>query len=132
LQKTYREEDKQMHDIILITGSVHFAITLDPTIWIFDDRRFELAERISGAVGLAIPFTPFLNNAEPFLDATKVICHRREAASVELTLEQAKSAYLCFARDGKPIKEGGPALLFLEDGSNKMEPVDYIQRLEVK
>ncbi|UOY88884.1 peptidyl-prolyl cis-trans isomerase [Bacillus glycinifermentans] len=29
-------------EIITITGNVKYAITLDPSVWIFDDRKFEL------------------------------------------------------------------------------------------
>ncbi|MBA4537928.1 peptidyl-prolyl cis-trans isomerase [Bacillus aquiflavi] len=31
-----------MESIILITGKVNFSITLDPGVWIFDDRRIDL------------------------------------------------------------------------------------------
>jgi hypothetical protein len=31
-----------VNDIILITGNVNYTITLDPTVWIFDDRKVEL------------------------------------------------------------------------------------------
>ncbi len=120
-----------MHDIILITGNTKFKITLDPTIWIFDDRRFELSDKIPEASGLAIEFAPFFSNAEPSPEATKVICHRHEREDIELSIEQVKSAYLCFAIEGKPVKEDGPALLYLADGSNKEKPINFIQELEI-
>ncbi|RBW69417.1 peptidyl-prolyl cis-trans isomerase [Bacillus taeanensis] len=31
-----------MSDIVLLTGNVDYTITLDPTVWIFDDRKIEL------------------------------------------------------------------------------------------
>ncbi|MCG3090233.1 peptidyl-prolyl cis-trans isomerase [Sporosarcina cyprini] len=31
-----------METIIPVTGNVKFSITLDPTVWIFDDRRLDL------------------------------------------------------------------------------------------
>jgi hypothetical protein len=31
-----------MSDVILITGNVKFTITLDPGVWIFDDRKIDL------------------------------------------------------------------------------------------
>ena len=37
-----------MEFIIPITGAVKFNITLDPTVWIFDDRRIDLAEFFEG------------------------------------------------------------------------------------
>ena len=33
-----------MNSIVTITGNVHFPITLDPSVWIFDDRRIDLDE----------------------------------------------------------------------------------------
>lgn len=32
-----------MPDIILLTGKVNYTITLDPTSWIFDDRKVDLS-----------------------------------------------------------------------------------------
>jgi hypothetical protein len=32
----------EMDNIILITGKVKFTITLDPSVWIFDDRKVDL------------------------------------------------------------------------------------------
>ncbi|MCG5103612.1 hypothetical protein [Oceanobacillus alkalisoli] len=34
--------------IIPLKGNVKFPITLDPTVWIFDDRRIKFAEAFSG------------------------------------------------------------------------------------
>jgi len=31
-----------MAEVIVITGAVTYPITLDPSVWIFDDRKFEL------------------------------------------------------------------------------------------
>ncbi|WP_019122756.1 hypothetical protein [Brevibacillus massiliensis] len=31
-----------MADVIVIKGAVRFGITLDPSVWIFDDRKFDL------------------------------------------------------------------------------------------
>jgi hypothetical protein len=37
-----RGEDALMSDIIMLTGKVKFTITLDPGVWIFDDRKIDL------------------------------------------------------------------------------------------
>lgn len=120
-----------MNSIILITGLVKFTINLDPSIWIIDDRRFSLEERLDDVEGLAMELAPFLENAEPDPTATHVICHRSTGDDVKLTIEQAKSSYLCFAKQNKPIRDGGPALLYLADGSNKEAPIDFITKLEL-
>ncbi|WP_391208324.1 peptidyl-prolyl cis-trans isomerase [Psychrobacillus sp. L4] len=38
-----------MESIIPIKGAVKFNITLDPTVWIFDDRRIDLDDFFSGS-----------------------------------------------------------------------------------
>jgi hypothetical protein len=120
-----------MHDIILITGNVKFNITLDPTIWIFDDRRFELADRITETEGLAIEIEPFILHAEPAENTTKAVCHLEDGENITISLATLLSSYLCFAIDGKPVKDGGPALLYFADGSNKENPIKGIKQIEL-
>lgn len=120
-----------MNEIILIQGKVKYQINLDPSLWIFDDRRFEMSEQFPGVVGLGMEFGPFLKNAEPAEDATKLVIHQRGGGRVILPLEHAYKSVLQFARAGKPIRPDGPALLFLADGSNQDRPVDCIEKMEV-
>lgn len=120
-----------MHDIILITGKVQFTINIDPTVFIFDEKRFDLSQRIPETEGLAMELWPLIERAEPSAEATKVICHRYQGDAVEISLSQAKEAYLCFAKNGKRIIEGGPAVIYLADGSNRDQPIDFIDRLEI-
>lgn len=120
-----------MSEVILITGKVKFRINLDPTLWILDKRRFSLNERLDGVDGWAMELSPFLEKAEPEHDVTKVICHRSNAEPVSLPYAEAASAFLCFAKEGKPIREGGPALLYLADGSNKENPLSHLTQLEL-
>jgi hypothetical protein len=120
-----------MHSVILITGKVEFQINLDPTVWIFDERKFPLEERLPGVEGLAMELGIFINHAQPHPEATKVICHRSQGEPITLSLEQVRTAYLCFAKENRPIREGGPALLYLADGSNKDHPIDFLTQLEI-
>ncbi|MBA4492878.1 hypothetical protein ACFO25_08690 [Paenactinomyces guangxiensis] len=120
-----------MNPTILITGKVKFRISLDPSIWIIDDRHFPLSDLIPGTEGLAMKLAPFLQNAEPSPDATHVICHRSQGEPVILQMKEAAAALMCFAKENKPIRDGGPALLYLADGSNKEKPVDFLTHLEV-
>lgn len=120
-----------MSGIILITGKVKYRINLDPTVWIFDKRRFQLSERFEGIEGLAMELRPFLENAEPEEDVRQVVCHRSQGEKVILSYEEAASAYLCFAKNNKPIRDGGPALLYLADGSNKDQPLSHLTELEL-
>ncbi|PTM59914.1 hypothetical protein [Desmospora activa] len=120
-----------MNDVILISGNVTFQINLDPTIWIFDDRRFDMQERFTGVDGLGMELAPFLEHARPNPDASRVVLHRREGSPVLLSIEQAMSAVLQFSRNGKPIRPDGPALLYLADGSNQNHPIGHIERMEI-
>ncbi|HEY8342132.1 MAG TPA: peptidyl-prolyl cis-trans isomerase [Calditerricola sp.] len=38
-----------MADVIVIKGKVRYTITLDPTVWIFDDRKVPMAEAFDPA-----------------------------------------------------------------------------------
>jgi hypothetical protein len=120
-----------MHDIILITGNVKFKITLDPTIWIFDDRRFDLADRLAGTEGLAIEVEPFILHSEPAEDTKEAVCHLQDGENITIPLATLLSSYLCFAINGKPVKDGGPALLYFADGSNKDNPIKGIKQIEL-
>ncbi|MED4581618.1 hypothetical protein P9578_02330 [Brevibacillus choshinensis] len=35
-----------MSDVIVFKGAISFPITLDPTVWVFDDRKFDLREYV--------------------------------------------------------------------------------------
>ncbi|KAA9026009.1 peptidyl-prolyl cis-trans isomerase [Niallia endozanthoxylica] len=164
-----------MENIILIKGKVKFPITLDPTVWIFDDRKLDLdtyfdqqeteineleeytksiskhwdREIIEGAQlpttnktkkkfikeelttgSFGIRFQPFLNNAEPFNDATVVII---ESADQEysLPIEEAKNIILGFSANGKPLMEDGPAHVYLNKDS-KSQPIKRIRGFRVE
>lgn len=121
----------ELPDVILITGKVNYTINVDPSIFIVDKNHFPLEERIPGVEGLAVEFGPILERAELDSQATKIICHRSQGEPISLSLDQAKTAFLCFAKNGKPIREGGPALIYLQDGSNKEAPIDYLVKFEV-
>lgn len=162
-----------MSDVILITGNVHHTITLDPGVWIFDDRKKRMDEffhsepeedealayqksigkqwdkelsegaappkeneplfvhkkDISGDWG--IPFAPFLANAKPKETASTVICHLSSEEKITLSLQEASNSILCFALDGKPIRETGPVHLIYGDGSNREQPIKGIVKFEI-
>lgn len=164
-----------MSDIVILNGKVQHSITLDPGVWIFDDRKkrlddFFLEENeqedsltvykknigkqwdkelqegstpqedreklfvhkkdISGDWG--IPFQPFLKNASPLETATKVTCHLQSDEKISLPLDFAKECILCFALDGKPIREQGPIHLLYKDGSNRKNPIVGVIRFEIE
>jgi hypothetical protein len=160
-----------MSNIVLVRGNVKYAITLDPGVWIFDDRKKRMNEffvessdqkdsqdyaetaaklwddtlkngvtpkresfvekkDISGDWG--IPFKPFLMNAEPQPSAREVVCQLGSGESVTLDIAQAGESILCFALDGRTIREDGPIHLYFADGSNCEQPIKGIVAFEVK
>ncbi|MDA8353303.1 MAG: hypothetical protein M0Z65_09010 [Firmicutes bacterium] len=119
-----------MNPIIQLTGKVTYPITLDPTLWIFDDRRFEMADRFPGVNGLGMELAPFLDHAKPLPEAAKMVIYQREGSQTVLPLEDARTAVLQFAQEGKPIHPGGPALLHLPDGKLD-QPIGSIEKMEL-
>lgn len=120
-----------MDNVILITGKVHFQINLDPSVWLFDERRFSLEEKIEGATGTAMKLEPFIAYAEPSPSATQLICHRGDKEPVSIPITNVSDCYLCFAIQNKPIPVGGPVWLYFADGSNRDHPIDHITRFEI-
>ncbi|WP_047152143.1 hypothetical protein [Aneurinibacillus tyrosinisolvens] len=164
-----------MADVITINGKVKYGITLDPGVWIFDDRKFKMEDfvanigkeaeeaedtsiksiseqwdkelkhgvtptaksemlfvekkKIAGDYGIAL--WPFITNAEPESEATTLVCRTGDGEE-EIALEDAKDAVLCFAIDGKPIRENGPVFLYYGDGRNLDHPIRGIQSFFVR
>jgi hypothetical protein len=172
----FREGVNTMDTILPIKGKVKFKITLDPGVWIFDDRRldlntyfltepqekneeeeyiqvtskhwereiregavfpptlkterkFEKEKVLTGTFG--IPFRSFLENAEPFEEATTLIIETAEK-EVSLTLLQGYELILGFSKDGKPLKEDGPVHVYFGDGSNKDNPIKHVRGFRVE
>lgn len=163
--------------IMIIKGNVKFTITLDPSVWIFDDRKvdvhtyftrqpeieqrednddiqkisaywdreiqegavspptlqtekqFEKEKILTGTFGM--PFAPFLRNAEPNDDATRVTIVT-ENGDTTIPLTEAYELLLCFAKEGKPLKEDGPVHIYFGDGSNRDNPITHVRAFIVE
>jgi len=164
-----------MEKIILLTGKVKFPITLDPTVWIFDERKLDLdtyfdvqekeineleeytksisehwdREIIEGAQlpsakksekkfikesmitgSFGIRFQPFLDNAEPYDDATTVIIESAEQVYT-VPIDKVKDIILGFSKNGKPLNEDGPVHVYLNKDS-KNQPIKHIKSFRVE
>jgi hypothetical protein len=164
-----------MENIIVLSGKVKYKITLDPTVWIFDDRKFDLTtyffkpeekkneleeytksvsthwdrEIMEGAVypptlktekkyekekilteSFAIPFKPFLKNAEPHEKADTLVI-KTTADEHILSLNAAQNLILGFSDAGKPLTEDGPVHVYFGDGSNRQNPIKNVKELIV-
>lgn len=166
-----------MENIIQIKGKVKFPITIDPGVWIFDDRKVDLTtyfledrqnqedeltkykkdiskqwdkEIKEGATPpptpqptgrlfekekllkgtFAIPFKPFLKNAEVEETAQRFIIQTADS-EIEIPLSEAYELLFGFSIDGKPLKEDGPIHIYYGDGSNKHQPITNVKGFQV-
>lgn len=161
--------------IIEIKGKVKFKITLDPGVWIFDDRRIDLdtyfagktinesdipyEEKLShywdreireGSVSpptlktekkyekeklltgtFGIIFEPFLNNAEPLPEATKLVIETK-TDKVTIPLNEVKDLIFKFSENGSPLKANGPVHILFKDGSNLDNPITDVLALIIE
>lgn len=140
-----------MPDIIVLTGNLDYTITLDPSAWLFDDRKFDLdqyfeephdldnpprkykkRELLKEDYTFGVPLKPFLENASPKPEAEKLIIETKDGKQHEISIEKAKSAVLGFSKDGKFLNEDGPAHFYHGDGSNRENPVTDITKFIVR
>lgn len=131
-----------MSQVVPIKGEVNFTIILDPSVWIFDKRKIDLEQyllngeiktvderEVSGTYG--IPFFPFIMNAEPTKNARQVICHQPNGALTKIPLDVAQKAIICFAKDGRPLREEGPIHLYFSGEQRTEPPIQQIISFEV-
>ncbi|MEW4265607.1 peptidyl-prolyl cis-trans isomerase [Priestia megaterium] len=164
-----------MNSIIMLKGKVKYTLTLDPSVWIFDDRKldmevffehppeqkdeteaytkavskhwdreiqegavfpptlktekkFKKQELVNGTFGIL--FGPFLANASPTEEATNVSFKTKDAL-ISFSLEEAQKLIFGFSQDGKPLREDGPIYVYLPDGSNRNNPIKYVEEIIV-
>ncbi|WP_442599358.1 peptidyl-prolyl cis-trans isomerase [Neobacillus sp. D3-1R] len=162
--------------IVMINGKVNYSITLDPSVWIFDDRKIDIdtyfytekkekneleeytkevsshwdREIREGAIlpptigtekkymkekvisgSFAIPFRPFLTNAAPLEDATKLIVVT-EDNQIEMGIDTAFNLIIGFSKNGKPLSEDGPIHVYFGDGSNLDAPIKYVKEFRIE
>lgn len=137
--------------IFPLDGAVRHPLTIDPTVWIFDDRKRNVeeldrevendAEAYYAKMGkawddgltqgsridhnkpmsradkdsalrdsFAMPFSPFLSNAEPLDHATHVSFYGDTTLTIPITA--ADEIYLQFSQDGKVLSDGPVYVLY--------------------
>jgi hypothetical protein len=164
----------RLEQIITIMGNAKYTITLDPSVWIFDERKVDLTtyfnepfkakedtymkdvskhwdREISQGASLpektnkitynrekllkgtfGMPLAPFIQNAVPSPDASRLIVETSEQKQYKLSLENVHNAILGFSLDGKPLTEDGPAHFYYGDGSNQKSPIRNVRRLIIE
>ncbi len=146
-----------MQDIIFVNGKVKHSITLDPTVWIFDDRKISLKDYFSKAYlndsddsdhpfqekkkkrykksqwltdSFVIPVRPFIENAGPVPDASKVIFGIKDGSEEEIPLEVMLEGVFAFSEDGKALKENGPVHFYSAD-TEQGSPIKSITKITI-
>ncbi|MFI8686415.1 peptidyl-prolyl cis-trans isomerase [Rossellomorea sp. NPDC077527] len=93
------------------------------------EKKFEKEKILNGS--FAIPFAPFLKNAEPMKDATSIIIETKTGTH-SLDLDQANQLLIGFSKDGKPLRDDGPIHVYYMDGSNRSQPITDVRAFCVK
>ncbi|PFA68907.1 hypothetical protein CN378_05345 [Bacillus sp. AFS015802] len=93
------------------------------------EKKYEKEKILKGT--FAIPFAPFLKNAEPHSDATSVVIET-ETGDHTLDLSQADELLIGFSKDGKPLRENGPVHIYYKDGSNRDQPITNVRAFRVE
>ena len=137
--------------IFPLDGAVRHSLTIDPTVWIFDDRKRNIEELDATTTNdneayyakmgkawddglsqgtkvdhnkpmtradkdaalrdsFAMPFEPFLQNAEPDEMATHVRFYGDTVLT--LPLSEVSNLFLQFSRDGKVLADGPVYVLY--------------------
>ncbi|MFC0189036.1 peptidyl-prolyl cis-trans isomerase [Fictibacillus aquaticus] len=162
-----------MEFILFLKGKVAHPLTIDPSVWIFDERKILVSEIKNNYVkedpsikylkdvsshwdreitkgaelpsekekeskitkkeyllssSFAMPFAPFIQNAEPEKDAESVVIYTADS-SMTIPLEKAQECYLAFSKDGKPLKDDGPVHIYFPDSS--MKPLLHVRGFEL-
>jgi hypothetical protein len=161
--------------VFFIEGDVNHPLTVDPTVWIFDERKVDLdtyfdelntaedeettykkaisaqwdkeitegsepprpdsndnkisydkQKLIHGSFGM--PLKPFLLNAIPQKDITKVEIVQGDGSSQLYDYSLIQSGIVGFSYKGKPLKDDGPIHFYFGDGSNRDEPIKLVRK----
>ncbi|NGP44383.1 hypothetical protein G4V62_05220 [Bacillaceae bacterium SIJ1] len=142
--------------IVMITGNVHYPITLDPSVWIFDPGRIDLASFLEHGSDIipkedprvesqkmsrqerkdvleksfGIPIKRFVERAEPKANAKTMRIHS-EGKTADVPLDVGMDMVAAFSHLGKPLKENGPLHLYYADLTNKETPFTTVTEIEI-
>jgi hypothetical protein len=93
------------------------------------EKKYEKERVLNGT--FAMPFTPFLANAEPLENASEIIIET-DTEEYSFDIDKADDLLLGFSKDGKPFKEDGPIHILFKDGSNKENPIKHVKAFRLE
>jgi hypothetical protein len=93
------------------------------------EKKYEKERILTGT--FAMPFSPFLKNAEPLQGASHIIIET-DNGEYRFGIDQADELLLGFSRNGKPLKEDGPIHILFKDGSNKDAPIKQVKAFRLE
>ena len=142
--------------IVCLKGKVNYDITLDPSVWIFDNRKQALESFLSNGVeqmdsdphmsnplsksrpstcrpnvskteSYVMPLNPFLERAEPIDQAKSAQLFMMDGTPIAvLPLIELQNSVLLFSINGRQIKEDGPIHLYTEPGAPPIKSIGHI------
>ena len=162
--------------VFFIEGDVSHPLTVDPTVWIFDERKVDLDTYFDEVQSLdddetaykkaisaqwdkeitegsepprldsndnklsynkkklqegsfGMPLKPFLLNAEPQSEITKVEVMQANGHSQTFDYSHVQSAIVGFSHKGKPLRTDGPIHFYFGDGSNRNDPIRNVSKI---
>jgi hypothetical protein len=93
------------------------------------EKKYEKERVLNGT--FAMPFAPFLANAEPLENASEIIIET-DTEEYSFDIDKADDLLLGFSKDGKPFKEDGPIHILFKDGSNKEDPIKHVKAFRLE
>ncbi|BCB03212.1 peptidyl-prolyl cis-trans isomerase [Bacillus sp. KH172YL63] len=93
------------------------------------EKKYEKEKVLNGT--FAIPFLPFLQNAEPLEDAAKVVIETANGEH-EIKLADADQLLIGFSKEGKPLRDNGPVHIYFKDGSNRDHPITDVKAFRLQ
>lgn len=92
------------------------------------EKKYEKEKVLTGT--FAVPFEPFLKNAEPAPEAESLIIETDDE-EITLPLGRAEDIILAFSKEGKPLREDGPVHVLFKDGSNRDNPIKKVSAFRI-
>ncbi|GAK07381.1 hypothetical protein [Geomicrobium sp. JCM 19038] len=147
--------------ILTLSGESKFTITIDPTVWIFDNRKLDVDQHFNDQSEQDKPeepefgprrwqtnqirtkkealiegsygmvLKPFIENAEPTDQAKTLVAIRRNGEEYSAPIDVAKEWIAVFSENGQVIKTSGPLHIYYGDGSNRENPITDVVGLRL-